>query len=125
MITYKTLDIDGLWNKTESRAFDSSNKVFRADINPITGRFDRDLIEIIIDQKKLTGSIQFIGVGENRYSPEKGTEILNSRPLHKYLKAAEKLPNDTRLWAALQNTSGGTWTGCIYDVDKIIEKLEN
>ena len=52
MITYKTLDIDGLWNKTESRAFDASNKVFRADINPITGRFDRDLIEIIIGPRQ-------------------------------------------------------------------------
>jgi hypothetical protein len=33
------------------------------------------------------------------------------------------LPDDTRLWAALQNVSGGTWGGCVYDVDKIIERL--
>jgi len=52
MITYKTLDIDGLWNKSESRAFDASNKVFRGDINSITGRFDRDLIEIIIGPRQ-------------------------------------------------------------------------
>ena len=38
--------------------------------------------------------------------------------------ADEKLPDDTRLWAALQNASGGTWAGCVYDVDRIIELLE-
>jgi hypothetical protein len=34
------------------------------------------------------------------------------------------LPDDTRLWAALQNASGGTWGGCVFDVDAIIELLE-
>jgi len=52
MITYKTLDIDGLWKKSESREFDPSNKVFRSDIDPITGRFDKDLIEIIIGPRQ-------------------------------------------------------------------------
>jgi len=52
MITYKTLDIDGLWNKSESRTFDVSNKVFRSDINPIIGRFDKDLIEMIIGPRQ-------------------------------------------------------------------------
>jgi hypothetical protein len=35
------------------------------------------------------------------------------------------LPEDTRLWVALQNVSGGTWGGCVYDVDEIIKRLEN
>ena len=52
MITYKTLDIDGLWNKSESREFDVANKVFRRDIGPITGRFDKDLIEMIIGPRQ-------------------------------------------------------------------------
>ena len=30
---------------------------------------------------------------------------------------------DTRLWAALQNVSGGTWGGCVYDVEAILAKL--
>ena len=34
------------------------------------------------------------------------------------------LPDDTRLWAALQRVSGGTWGGCIYHVEKIIQTLE-
>jgi len=52
MITYKTLDIDGLWNKTESREFDATNKVLRRDIDPITGRFDKNLIEMIIGPRQ-------------------------------------------------------------------------
>jgi hypothetical protein len=39
------------------------------------------------------------------------------------LKVNPELPEDTRLWAALQNVSGGTWGGCVYDVEKIIEQL--
>jgi putative YjhG/YagF family dehydratase len=90
---------------------------------PIGKLRDGDLIEIMIDRKNLTGSIQFVGEGDVRYSPEKAAEVLNTRALHKCLKVSDKLPDDTRLWAALQNAGGGTWAGCIYDVDKIIEKL--
>ena len=35
------------------------------------------------------------------------------------------LPDDTRLWAALQNASGGVWGGCVYDVNAIAERLSN
>lgn len=90
---------------------------------PIGKLRDGDLIEIIIDQKNLTGSIQFIGEGDEHYSPEKAVEILDARPSHPNLKPGVNLPDDTRLWAALQNAGGGAWAGCIYDVDRIIEKL--
>ena len=33
------------------------------------------------------------------------------------------LPDDTRLWAALQHAGGGTWGGCVYDVDAIVHAL--
>ena len=33
------------------------------------------------------------------------------------------LPPETRLWAALQAVGGGTWGGCVYDVDAITEVL--
>jgi putative YjhG/YagF family dehydratase len=92
---------------------------------PIGKLRDGDLIEIIIDQKNLTGSIQFIGEGDERYSPEKAVEILDARPSHPNLKPGVNLPDDTRLWAALQNAGGGAWAGCIYDVDRIIEKLDS
>jgi xylonate dehydratase len=50
--------------------------------------------------------------------------MLSTRPLHAGLSAHAHLPDDTRLWAALQNVSGGTWGGCVYDVDRIIQALE-
>ena len=31
------------------------------------------------------------------------------------------LPDDSRLWAALQHASGGTWGGCVFDVDEIVQ----
>ena len=33
------------------------------------------------------------------------------------------LPDDTRLWAALVQASGGVWGGCVYDVDAIVAQL--
>jgi xylonate dehydratase len=35
-----------------------------------------------------------------------------------------ELPDDTRLWAALQEASGGPGGGAIYDVDRILRLLE-
>lgn len=83
-----------------------------------------DWIEVCIDRNKLEGSIQFIGQGEERFSPEDGAAILAARPLHPDLAADPDLPDDTRLWAALQAASGGTWRGSIYDVDRIVETLQ-
>ena len=88
---------------------------------PIGKLRDGDLIEIIINRKELTGSINFVGEEDIKYSYEKASQVLSERELHPQLRPHEKLPQDTRLWAALQNASGGTWSGCIYDVDKIIE----
>ncbi|MBN2136862.1 MAG: YjhG/YagF family D-xylonate dehydratase [Sedimentisphaerales bacterium] len=90
---------------------------------PIGRLRDGDLIEIIIDQKNLTGSIQFVGEGNERYTPQEGAEVLKARPPYPSLKSVDNLPDDTRLWAALQNVSGGTWAGCIFDVDTIIDIL--
>ena len=46
---------------------------------------------------------------------------LNPRPAR--IPKITLLPADTKLWAILQNASGGTWGGCVYDVDAISEKL--
>ena len=35
----------------------------------------------------------------------------------------EKVVGSARLWAALQQVGGGTWGGCVYDVDAIIAAL--
>ena len=72
---------------------------------------DGDTIRIIVDRVNLSGSIDVLNVD------------LDSRSPHPELKLNPDLPEDTRLWAALQNVSGGTWGGCVYDVDMILEKL--
>jgi len=53
-----------------------------------------------------------------------GTRLLAGRKLRDDLAADANLPDDTRLWAALQSASGGTWGGCVYDVEAITEKLQ-
>lgn len=91
---------------------------------PIGKLRDGDQIEIVIDRNALTGSINFVGSTENPLTPAQGTEVLATRPLHSKVKPDANLPDDTRLWAALQQASGGTWGGCVYDVDRIIALLE-
>jgi putative YjhG/YagF family dehydratase len=86
---------------------------------------DGDTIQIIIDRVNLSGQIDFIGEGDKRFDVDTGTRILQARPLHPDLQPNPELPDDTRLWAALQNVSGGTWGGCVYDVDKIIARLDH
>ena len=82
-----------------------------------------DTIQIIIDCVGLSGKIDLIGERDRRFDPEEGAQILTARPPHPGLGPNPDLPDDTRLWAALQNVSGGTWGGCVYDVDQIIEQL--
>ena len=84
---------------------------------------DADLIEIEIDTKKLTGSINLVGEGKDNHGSDWGSKELSFRNASLEIKPNEKLPDDTRLWAALQDVSGGTWGGCVYDVDAIIETL--
>jgi putative YjhG/YagF family dehydratase len=91
---------------------------------PIGRVREGDTIQIIIDRVNLRGSIDLVGHDGQRYSPEAGADVLASRPPHPDLAPAPGLPDDTRLWAALQNASGGTWGGCVYDVETIIELLE-
>jgi xylonate dehydratase len=92
---------------------------------PISRVQDDDVIEIIVDRgDALRGSIEMVGAGGERLSPERCAELLASRPVHPALREHEKLPDDTRLWAALQRASGGTWGGCVYDVDRIVALLD-
>jgi putative YjhG/YagF family dehydratase len=94
---------------------------------PVGKVLDGDIIQIIIDCKKLEGSVDLIGQSDtpaNQRSIELGTNILAKRPLRSDLAPRADLPDDTRLWAALQQTCGGTWGGCVFDVDAIVEKLD-
>ena len=51
--------------------------------------------------------------------------MLAERSLRSDLAEDPNLPDDTRLWAVLQEASGGAWGGCVYDVEKIIKQMRN
>lgn len=90
---------------------------------PIGKIADGDLIEIIIDRNRLEGSLNLVGAANRRFTPQEGAAILAARPPRADLAPNPNLPADTRLWAALQSASGGTWGGCVYDVDAIATQL--
>jgi putative YjhG/YagF family dehydratase len=91
---------------------------------PIGKLRDGDVIEIILDRHNLSGSVHLVGIGDEALSAETATALLEARSQHPDLYVHPRLPDDSRLWAALQAASGGTWAGCVYDVDKIIETLQ-
>ena len=90
---------------------------------PIGRLRDGDVIRIEINRNTNTGSVNFVGEGERQFSPEEGARILAARSQRTDLAANSNLPADTRLWAALQQASGGTWGGCVFDVERIVEGL--
>jgi putative YjhG/YagF family dehydratase len=85
---------------------------------------DGDLIEIIVDRNNLTGSINLIGDGTRRFTPDEGAKVLASRSPSVPLHADPQLPADTLLWAVLQKAGGGTWGGCVYDPQAIARVME-
>ncbi|HWF20018.1 MAG TPA: dihydroxy-acid dehydratase, partial [Verrucomicrobiae bacterium] len=90
---------------------------------PIGKLLDGDLIRIVINRKENIGSVDFVGEGDRKVSPAEGAEILSRRASRKDLAPNPALPDDTRLWAALQSVGGGTWGGCVYDTERIVKLL--
>ncbi len=84
---------------------------------------DGDLIRIVVDRNRLEGTIDFVGTLAQKADPATGAKILSARTSRADLAPAPGLPADTRLWAALQRCGGGTWGGCVYDVEAIISAL--
>ena len=81
---------------------------------PIGRVRDGDQIRLRIDTRTLEGRVEVL----------LSDEELVARPLHPELKANPDVPADTRLWAALQNASGGSWAGCVYDGERIAHLLQ-
>ena len=92
---------------------------------PIGKVLEGDRIQIIVDRNKLEGSVDLVGEGDKVFGAEEGARVLARRKPRPDLAADPHLPADTRLWAALQHASGGTWAGCVFDVDKIVAGLTN
>lgn len=91
---------------------------------PIGKVRDGDLIEVIINRNRLEGSVNLIGANGNVFGADEGARVLASRLPREDLAPDPGLPMDSRLWAALQNVSGGAWGGCVFDVETILEVLE-
>ena len=91
---------------------------------PIGRLRDGDRIRIHIDRGRLEGRIDCVGCdAEVELDPLAAAALLAKRELHPLVAAHPRLPDDTRLWAALQEAGGGTWGGCVYDVESIIGTL--
>jgi putative YjhG/YagF family dehydratase len=91
---------------------------------PIGRVEDGDMIEISVDRKNLSGSLNLVGINGEVKGSDWGTIELEKRIEPSDLAPHPQLPDDTRLWAALQSASGGTWGGCVFDVDSIVEVIE-
>ncbi|HEY7498946.1 MAG TPA: YjhG/YagF family D-xylonate dehydratase [Vicinamibacterales bacterium] len=91
---------------------------------PIGKVRDGDVIQIVIDRGALEGSIDLVGEEGAYAGVEEGARILNAREPRSDLAPDARLPDDTRLWAALQDASGGTWGGSVFDVDTIVKVLQ-
>jgi putative YjhG/YagF family dehydratase len=90
---------------------------------PVGKVLEGDRIRIIVDRTKLEGSIDLIGHEGREYGPEEGARVLAARAPRPDLAPDPDLPDDTRLWAVLQQAGGGTWGGCVYDVDAVAAAL--
>ena len=82
---------------------------------PLARVRDGDTIRLVVDTKKLEGSVDVVAPGVTEFF---------TRPSHPNLQPDPRVPADTRLWAALQNASGGSWGGCVYDADRIAGLLD-
>ena len=73
-----------------------------------------DTIRLLVDTMNLTGSIDVVDDAAKEFV---------ARERHPDLQQDSRIAADTRLWSALQNASGGSWGGCVYDADRIAELL--
>ncbi len=90
---------------------------------PIGKLLDDDMIEIVIDRNTLDATINLVGESGAVIDAAAGAEILQNRPPRPDLSPDPSLPDDTRIWAALQDISGGTWGGAVYDCEAILKVI--
>jgi putative YjhG/YagF family dehydratase len=90
---------------------------------PLGKLVDGDVIRIELDRNRLEGAVDLVGAEGRAFAREEGAAVLAQRSPRPDLAPHPQLPEDTRLWAALQLASGGTWAGCVYDADAIMARL--
>jgi putative YjhG/YagF family dehydratase len=90
---------------------------------PIGRLLDGDVIAIEIDTRSATGRVDLVGHGGRTFTAAEAEAELARRPQRSDLAPDPRLPDDTRLWAALQAASGGIWAGCVYDLDRLTDRF--
>ncbi len=90
---------------------------------PIGKLLDGDVLDIAIDRVNLHGTIDLVGDATGVHGAAWGTAELARRGPRPDLQADPALPADTKLWAVLQQASGGVWGGCVYDPEAIAARL--
>ncbi|MBM4441582.1 MAG: YjhG/YagF family D-xylonate dehydratase [Candidatus Rokubacteria bacterium] len=90
---------------------------------PIGKVRDGDTIRIVVDRNRLEGTIDLVGRAGTAGTPADGDRLLAERAPRPDLAPDPELSADTRLWAALQQVGGGTWGGCVYDADAVVQAL--
>jgi dihydroxyacid dehydratase/phosphogluconate dehydratase len=85
---------------------------------PIGRLVDGDLVRVIIDTRTLDGTIDLM---DGDVPADAALALRTMRP---DLAPDPALPDATRIWAAMQQVSGGTWGGCVYDADAIVARLQ-
>ena len=90
---------------------------------PVGKLRDGDVLEVVINRATLEGTVNLIGENFVGQSASDGSRILEARDMRSDLAADAALPDDTRIWAALQDASGGTWGGAVYDAESILRTL--
>ena len=90
---------------------------------PVGKLRDGDMIEVVVNRATLDGTVNMVGENGVAATVEEGSRILSARQPRADLAADPLLPDDTRIWAALQDVSGGTWGGSVYDPEMILRTL--
>ncbi len=92
---------------------------------PIGKLRDGDKLRVVVDPRDGTGGVDLIGTEERDLDPEAAAAELAAREPRPDLAPHAELPADTKLWALLQSLSGGAWSGCVYDYDRIRAALDH
>jgi dihydroxyacid dehydratase/phosphogluconate dehydratase len=90
---------------------------------PIGKLRDGDVIEIVVDRRAHEGRVDLVGTARGPLGAASAARLLERRSPHPGLAPRPDLPADTRLWAVLQEASGGIWAGCVYDPERIAKAV--
>jgi xylonate dehydratase len=92
---------------------------------PIGKLRDGDKLRVVVDPRDGTGGVDLVGTEERDLDPQAAAAELAARGSRPDLAPHPELPADTKLWALLQSLSGGAWSGCVYDYDRIRAALHH